>query len=657
MILLGNFLLAASLILLAYSGIAAALRLGLRNPAWGESAIRAFYTATAAVGISSGILLHALLTCDFRLEYVANYSSTTLPRVYQLTAFWAGQSGSLLLWLLLLCVFTSLALAMYRRRLPEQLPLFLILSAFTSFFFNLVLLVFDPPFAVLDIVIEEGRGLNPLLQNAGMIFHPPALFFGYVGFTIPFALGLAGFVTGRQDRSWWQAMHRWSVFSWIFLTTGIILGAQWAYVELGWGGYWKWDPVENASFIPWLAGTAFLHTFILQNRTGVLRRWNILLASLTFLLCITGTFITRSGFIESIHAFARSFIGYYFLAFIFLMLGVTIFLLCRRPRGEQPPASRPDLSKEGLVMLTHLLFLGFMLVVLWGTLFPAFIQFFTGRQFAIKEGFFNQAVIPFGLLLLLLLALCPLLAWRRATNKHLGRILLQLILVTAAGAALTLHLGGKRAMAALLAGAGLAAAAAITADFFQKWLVRRRLTGESWLAAGWRSLIRPVRRRGADLIHLGTIMLCLGIIGSSYFSTVHEAAVQEGGQFQAGPFRFEYLSSQEDSDREKYVLRALLRMTGPDGLPVMLRPEKHLHRLFDQQPMTEVAIHTTLTRDVYVIFQPLSAPGKASFQVLINPGIIWIWLGGIFMVLGGLVAMLPVRRDPELRQALAGEAR
>ncbi len=650
MILFGNFLEIAALALLCFAVAAAAVHLRTRREAWAVSATRAMHAAALLVTLAAALLVVALVRRDFRLEYVAEYTSTTLPMVYTVTAFWAGQAGSLLLWLWLLLGFTSLALWMYGRKYHPAMPHFILFTGGTAVFFNLMLLLFSNPFQPMEVAVADGRGLNPLLQNVGMIFHPPTLYVGYVGFTIPFAFAMACLCAGHFAPEWMKIMRKWSLVSWVFLTVGIILGAQWAYVELGWGGYWAWDPVENASFIPWIAATAFLHTAVLQERRGVLKKWNAVLVMFTFLLCVFGTFITRSGFVESVHAFGRSNIGYYFLGFMLLMLAVGSGVIFLRRAALQPDETLGGMfSKEGTFVLTNLLLMAFLMVVFVGTIFPTLTEAFFGHKVSVQAPFFNQAVVPFTAGMLLLLGLCLVMGWRRTSARLFWQNAAVFFALLLLGVGLAAIWAGGRIMAVFLLGLGAAVAVAILLDYGRSVLIRRRLAGEALPLAAVNLFRKNKRRYGAYIVHLGVVSLCLGVVGSAYFSRTYEATVRTGEEFQAGPFRLHYLSFHQLSDPEKDVLQAKLEVFHSGRKLGVMEPEKHFHRLFEQ-PMTEVAIRSTAGSDLYIIYTPLEVSGRAHFQVLINPMVLWIWIGGILMTLGGLVALLPNRRQSVLQE-------
>jgi len=745
MILLGNFLLIATFGLLAYSLVATVLGLRTRDIRWRESARRAVYAATAAVLSSSVILSIALITRDFRFDYVARHVSSTLPLAYAATAFWAGQAGSLLFWLLVLMVFIAISLRIYTRSHAEVMPYFTLFAGGSALFFTLLLLLFTNPFAPANPVPQDGMGMNPLLQNVMMVFHPPTLFLGYVGFTIPFAFALGSLLAGRFALDWITVVRKWTLISWIFLTVGIILGMQWAYVELGWGGYWGWDPVENASFIPWLAATALLHTVILQEQKGIFKKWNVFLVMLTFLLCIFGTFITRSGFIESVHAFAESDIGYYFLAFMLLVLVLCLVILYRfrKKLTGQNHLIRLDagdwgllqwllyvvaadivalqiwpdhpwllhglaalilagvfvwkrsaaaslgrkllrlISREGLFILTNFIFMLFLLFVFWGTVYPTlheglmelYASFSAGfrdsvaqslpglheffqRKLSVSPAFFNKWVMPFALVLLFMMVFCPLFGWRKL-NRKVIYFLLAVVLALAPLAIYT-GLGASRInwVSVVLFGlAGFALLATLT-DLGGAMAIRRRLTGESWLAGAANLLRKNKRRYGGYLAHIGVLIMIVGIIGSAFYTREYEQEVNIGESFTVGHWELKYVDLKFAQDPEKSLYQAILDVARDGESIGRITPEKHLHRTFEQ-PMTEVSIHFDLLRDLYVIFSPVNREGRAYFKVLINPLVIWIWVGGLLLTLGGIYALIPNRRrlvQKELRPKEASHA-
>jgi cytochrome c-type biogenesis protein CcmF len=414
--------------------------------------------------------------------------------------------------------------------------------------------------------------------------------------------------------------------------------------------------VENASFIPWIAATAFLHTALLQERRGIFKKWNVSLVVLTFLLCVFGTFITRSGFIESVHAFGRSNIGYYFLGFMILVLVVSGAVILLKSGSLRPDDSLGGMfSKEGTFVLTNLLLMAFLVVVFVGTIFPTLTEGLFGHKVSVQAPFFNQAVVPFTAGMLLLLGLCLVMGWRRTSTRLFWQNAAVFIVLLLAGVGVAAVWAGGQPMAAFLIGLGAAVAVSIFADYGRSVLIRRRLAGEALPLAAVNLFRKNKRRYGAYVVHLGVVSLCLGVVGSAYFSRTYEATVGVGQAFEAGPFRVNYKDFHELSDPEKDVLQAELSVARDGHPPRLMRPEKHFHHLFEQ-PMTEVAIQTGLARDVYIIYTPLEMNGRAHFQVLINPMVLWIWVGGTLMTLGGILAMLPNRRQAVLQELPPEEA-
>src|SRR5665213_799790 len=386
------------------------------------SAERASYATFGFVALAAVGLWTALLRSDFSFRYVASYTSANLPSIYKFTAFWAGQSGSLLLWAFILSGYSAIAVYTNRSRNRELMPYVTATLSAITLFFIMTLCLGANPFERLDWIPPDGRGMNPQLQNPGMAIHPPNLYLGYVGTTIPFAFAIAALITRRLDAEWLVAVRKWTLLSWFFNTTGIILGMWWAYVELGWGGYWAWDPVENASFLPWLVNTAFLHSIMVQEKRGMLRKWNVTLVVSAFLLAILGTFITRSGVISSVHSFAQSSVGYWFLGFLVLAIALTVYLVATRLNDLEAKAELESLvSREASFLFNNLLLVGIAFAVLWGTLFPILSEAVTNNKITVGPPFFNKVNIPLGLALLALTGIGPLIAWRRASLENLRR--------------------------------------------------------------------------------------------------------------------------------------------------------------------------------------------------------------------------------------------
>ncbi len=422
MIEIGTFSFYLCFILAAYATVASLLGGILKEDRMVESARFATYGVFGLLTIASGILLHAFVTRNFEVQYVYHYSDKALPMFYTVTAFWAGQEGSILLWVWVLSLFSIMVSAQNRHTNREMMPYIIAVLMATCLFLVSTMVFVTPPFESFYFCPPDGKGLNPLLQNPGMIWHPPTLYLGYVGFTIPFAFAIAAMITGNLDDDWIKTTRRWTLFSWTMLTAGIILGGQWAYVELGWGGYWAWDPVENASFMPWLTGTAYLHSVMIQEKKNMLKIWNMVLIVTTFALCIFGTYITRSGVISSVHSFGESNLGPFFMTFlvvIILLSGILLALRYNDLKSENELDSL--LCRESTFLYNNLILVAICLVVFVGTVWPLVSEIASGAKSTVTAAYFDKINVPIGLALLILMGICPLIAWRKTSVQNLKR--------------------------------------------------------------------------------------------------------------------------------------------------------------------------------------------------------------------------------------------
>ncbi|MCZ6670185.1 MAG: heme lyase CcmF/NrfE family subunit, partial [Acidobacteria bacterium] len=479
------------------------------------SARRSLYAGTGLLVAASAILIHANLTNNFSLWVVASYSNINLPTFYKVSAMWGSQAGSLLLWALILSCFSSIVVFQYRRRNDDMIPFVAsILGGILVFF--LILLNFNSnPFTMLASPPLDGNGLNPQLQTPLMVIHPPLLYIGYVGFSIPFAFAIAALLSGRLNDVWIHRTRRWTIFSWFFLGIGILLGAYWAYIELGWGGYWAWDPVENAALVPWLTATAFLHSVMIQEKKRMLQTWNMVLVILTYCLCILGTFITRSGIISSVHSFTVSNLGPLFLVFLAILFGASFLLLVYRlPELKSPNKLNSLVSRESSFLFNNLFLLACAFAILWGTLFPILSEAVRGVKITVGPPFFNQVIAPIGLALIFLTGVCPLIAWRRATLKHLLRNFRYPVGAGMAGALLLPLFGFRQVYSILAISLCLFVFATIILEFFRGTQARHRMTGEPSPLAFFRLINRNRRRYGGYLVHLGILFMVVGITGS-----------------------------------------------------------------------------------------------------------------------------------------------
>lgn len=602
------------------------------------SANKALIASWALITLAIVTLTYALLARQFQIKYVYEHTSITLPLVYTLSAMWAGQEGSLLLWLWLVAGLT-VVVARRRTRVTGLHPYALAALSTIQSFFAAVLVCESNPFTLLPETPSDGFGLNPLLQNVGMVIHPPLIFTGYAAFAMPFALAVAALINGCPDSSWLRSARPWSLFAWGTLGAGILVGAWWAYRELGWGGYWSWDPVENASLIPWLTGTAMLHSTMAEERRGVFRVWNVALATATFLLCLFATLVTRSGFIQSVHAFGRSRIGYYFLGFIvvWLLLVVILVMLRRRTLSSQHEL-RALLSRESGLLVSNLLLLGMALAVLLGTLFPALMEIAHGTQAVLGQAFYERVAAPLALTTVILMGVCPWLAWGRTQPDNLGRKLAWpagVALLVTAGLVLV---GVRRVFAVVSFGVCTFVAASILSELARGFTARRQ-SGENPTRALVRLFGKARHRYGGYLVHLSIVLIFIGIIGSSVYKVERLVAFNQGETVTIGGYNLTYEGLQFESLPDKELARATLRVNGHQR--AVLSPELNFHRNVKQQ-ISEVAVLSTLKEDLYVALVGWDYYGElASFLVLINPLVTWLWIGGGLMVLSTIITLWP----------------
>jgi cytochrome c-type biogenesis protein CcmF len=651
MTLLGEFALWAALLLGLWSVAIAFSGRWHSRPELSQSVIRSVYAVAGCLLVASISLWKGLITHDFNIEYVAAYTSRNLPSYYVFSAFWAGQKGSLLFWAVVLSLFASAAQLLTPRRYAHLMPYVAGVTTAVVVFFVSVMLFAADPFERLGFMPADGRGLNPQLQNVGMVIHPPMLYLGYISITIPFAFAVAALLSRRLDTGWIHAIRKWTLLSWLFLSIGITLGMWWAYVELGWGGYWAWDPVENASFLPWLTMTAFLHSVMIQEKRGMLKRWNFGLVIGTFLLSIFGTFITRSGVIASVHSFTQSNVGYFFLAFLVVAAILAFTLLYTRwglLKAEVQLESM--LSREAAFLFNNLLFVGIAFSVLWGTLFPILSELVKGSKITVGPPFFNRVNVPLGLLLLALTGVGPLIAWRKASTANLKR---QFIAPVASGlltlvALLALGLRDFYAVMAL-ALAGFVAGT-IGQEFYRGVRARRRMHGESVPLAFARLIGRNRRRYGGYIVHAGILIYFVAFAGMA-FKREQEATLKPGDSVEMrSPFghtyRFTHMGISQYEALNRIVSAATVEVT-KDGRPAgLMTSEKRQHvdsfKRPTFEPSTEVAIRSNLQEDVYIVFAgAVNGTEEAVYRFNLNPLVWWVWFGGLVLVLGGLVTMWP----------------
>jgi cytochrome c-type biogenesis protein CcmF len=615
----------------------------------------AIYGSFILVTLAVGSLLYLLLKSDFNIEYVAQYSNRDLPIPYKLAALWGGQKGSLLFWTWIISMFAAIVTFQNRRRRSDLVTVALGVISVTALFFLTLNNFIENPFGKLGVLHQgaagaspfapaDGRGLNPLLQHPIMVIHPPILYLGYVGFVVPAAFAIAALLTKELGNAWVTLVRRWALVAWALLGTGIILGARWAYVELGWGGYWAWDPVENASFMPWLTGTAFIHSAIVQEKKNILKGWNVILIIMTYLLCIFGTFLTRSGVVSSVHAFAESDLGPYFLTFIGLVgAGLVILLLSRRDYLKSESTFDSVASREASFLFNNLVFLGACFAVFWGTVFPVISEAIQGEKITIGPPFFNKIYVPLGLFILFLTGVAPLLGWRKTSLKSLRR---NFLFPLAAGAAATIALvaAGVRGLAPLTA-FFLAAfvISAIVIEFVRGVGARMRAHGEPAALALVQLVSKNKRRYGGYVVHFGIVLLFIGFAGSA-FNREASGEVSKGDALSIGQYTLHCDDIRELDTPNYYFIEAAFNVT-KDGKPVTnLYPEKRVYKA-SEQATSEVALKSSLKEDLYAVFAGVSEDsGKAVIQLFLNPLVSWLWIGGIVMAAGTIICILPDAR-------------
>jgi cytochrome c-type biogenesis protein CcmF len=653
MTLLGQFALWAALLIGLWSAGLAFLARWQDRPELAAAVQRSAYAICIALLVAAFALWKGIFAHDFNIEYVASYTSRNLPEYYLVSAFWAGQKGSLLFWAVVLGIFGALAQALTSSRFRDLLPYVAGITNLIVVFFISVMLFGEHanPFERLSFTPPDGNGLNPQLQNPGMVVHPPMLYLGYISLTIPFAFAIAAMLARKLDAGWIIAMRKWAIMSWIFLSVGITIGMWWAYLELGWGGVWGWDPVENASFHPWLTLTAFLHSVMIQEKRGMLKRWNMTLVIGTFLLSIFGTFITRSGVIASVHSFTQSSVGYFFLAFLMVTAIVSFTLLYTRWDSLKPEAELESMvSRESAFLFNNLALVGIAFSVLWGTLFPIISEAVRGTKITVGPPFFNRVNIPLGLFLLFLTGVGPLIAWRKASIRNLQR---QFILPVAAGLVTfgVLFAMGLRGFYPLMS-LGLAGfvLGTVAQEFWRGVRARMSMYGEHIFAALSRLVSRNRRRYGGYIVHVGIVAYFVAFVGLAFQEKVSVQMVPGQTEVVRSPYghdiAFTYMGTSQYQSLNRLVSAATLQVTRDGKRLDDIVSEKRQHvDSFGRptfEPSTEVGLHSDLREDIYVVYAG-SPDGteRAQFSLIINPLVNWFWIGGVILVLGGVLAMWP----------------
>jgi cytochrome c-type biogenesis protein CcmF len=647
---IGSFALLLGLALCAYSflaGILALVNLGPASERLGETARRAGIASFGVVFLAAVVLVVAAFQNDFSIAYIFHHSNRDLPAPYKFATLWSGQEGSLLFWALLLSAY-GLVL---RLRYKTDVRLFAyasVIIAAVQVFFLLLLNFAANPFGVMQGALPaDGNGLNPLLQYPEMVIHPPMLYLGYVGFTVPFAFALAALIMRYPGEKWIQITRRWTMVTWGFLTCGVFLGAHWAYSVLGWGGYWGWDPVENASLMPWLTGTAFLHSVMMQEKRGMLKTWNMWLIFSTFMLSIFGTFLTRSGVVSSVHAFAQSSIGDWFVAFLAIIFATCLFFYVKNRSHLRTEHKLESLiSRESSFLFNNLLLLVACFTVLWGTLFPVLSEWVQGTKVTVGPPFFNRVNIPVALLLLLLTAVGPLLAWRRTSVESLKRNFLWPAIGALGTGVLLVALGMRpwkdvsyfySLMTIMLS---VLVALTVISEFVRGGRVIGRHTGQNLFASMVQLAHRNTRRYGGYIVHFGVIVVMIGFAGS-VFNQDKEQEMGFGDKMTIGAYTLVCQSYTQDDNPNYGSEWAVMNVFKGRKQIATLNPERRFYKA-SQQTSTMVANRSTPQEDLYVVYEGLNQDtGRPIIKVHLNPLVMWVWIGVWIIIAGTVVALIP----------------
>jgi cytochrome c-type biogenesis protein CcmF len=644
---LGRAALVVSLGLVVYAALAGAYAAWRGRRRLADSARNALVAAFGSTAVAAAVLWIALARHDFSFTYVANHTSRELPLGYTLSAFWGGQEGSLLLWLLVLTGYAAAAVHLNRHAARDVIAWVVPVVGGVATFFALLLVAVASPFAT-QLAPADGAGLNPSLQNPYMLAHPPLLYLGYVGLTIPFAFAMGALLSRRIDERWIVATRRWTLAAWAFLGIGQLLGAHWAYVEVGWGGYYAWDPVENAALMPWLAATAYLHSVMIQEKRGMLRVWNMVLVALAFELSLFGTFLTRSGVINSIHSFTQSSIGPWFLGFIVVVTAFSVGLIFLRLQILRSKTRLESLvSREATFLYNNLLLVAFCLTILWGVAYPLLREAVTGVSVTVGRPYYDFFLRSLGLPLLLLMGIGPLVAWRRASVRALGRTFAWPFAVALTTAVALLFAGAGSSTPGLIAYSFSSfVAASIVLEFARGTAARRALAGESWPLAFSALIARNRRRYGGYLVHAAVLLLAIGVAGSSAYQTVRERKLQPGQSMEAAGYTLTYRNLVQSRSSNAIERRANVDISRGATHIATVRPGKNDYPV-EQQVSNEVAIHTDYLTgtDVYLIADQINRDGSLFLKVLVKPLVNLIWVAGFVFVGGSLVALWPDARE------------
>lgn len=650
----GSFALLLAFICAVYAFVGGIFAIRTRHPLLVKSTRQAGMATCGLIFIATFSLVYLFFSDSYWVAYVVAHSNRDLSTFYKISALWSGQEGSLLFWSFLLAIYVFSALFAYRNKNGELMPYVGVVLAGVQIFFLTLNNFVASPFKVLaspgangalEIYTRaDGNGLNPLLQYPEMVIHPPNLYSGYTGFAIPFAFALGALLARYPGEKWIHLTRKWTMIAWCFQTAGILLGAHWAYAVLGWGGYWGWDPVENASLLPWLTGTAFLHSVMMQEKRGMMKVWNVWLVFLTFMLCILGTTLTRSGIVSSVHAFAQSSIGNWFVGFLVVILVVCLAAYVKN-RDYLKSENQLDsiISRESSFLFNNLILLVSCVAVLSGTLFPVFSEWVSGSRISVGTPFFNKVNIPIGLLLLLLTGLGPLLAWRKTSTDSLKRNFAGPLVASLIGGAIFFALGLREFYSLICIILCVFVSATIGMEFFRGARVVHARSGLSWASSVVDLTLRNTRRYGGYIVHMGMVLIFVGLAGAAFNQDVQKE-MKLGSTLGIGRYNL-LLQSFESHPEKNYNAERMIIEVSENGKPkMMLYPERRFFPT-NEESGTMVAIYSTLRDDLYVVYSGQSPDGQTPvIHAYLNPLVKWIWLGGAIVVMGTFVALLPNRR-------------
>ncbi|HEV2341698.1 MAG TPA: heme lyase CcmF/NrfE family subunit [Candidatus Acidoferrales bacterium] len=613
------------------------------------------------VTIGVACLVSLFFLNDYSMAYVAEHSNRALPIFYKFAALWAGQEGSMLFWSWLLSIYAFIALFANRKKHPELMPFVGVILAGVQLYFLILNNFVTSPFSLVGAVIAggvthvtslaDGNGLTPLLQYSEMVIHPPMLYLGYTGCTVPFAFALAALLGRYPGEKWIHITRRWTMVGWGFLSVGILLGGHWAYQVLGWGGYWAWDPVENASLLPWITETAFLHSVMMQEKRGMLRVWNVWLVFITFMLSILGTSLTRSGVVSSVHAFAQSSIGSWFFSFLAL-----IFIVCFVAYWLNRDYLRSDnqldsvISRESSFLFNNLILLAACFAVLWGTIFPILTEWFEGSKISVGPPFFNKVGIPIGLFLLFLTGVGPLLAWRKTSLSSLKRNFGWSVIAGLATGVVAFAFGWRQFYSLMCLMLSVFVAMTVISEFYRGARVLSARSGANIFSSVGQLTMRNTRRYGGYVVHFGIVLIFIGISGQAFNKDVQKE-MHPGSQMQIGPYTLVCQNFDATSNANYQSERAMVEVFEGKKSLMMLYPERRLY-LASQISQTMVALHSSLIHDLYVVYAGRSPEdNNPVIHAYLNPLVKWIWLGGLVLVLGTVLALIPSRQPQMILQS------